>query len=84
MQTDDEMRAIAAGMKRAGLTNRAIAERRGISTRAAKTLCASLGAKRRLDGRGGSHYSGECGRVLAHATRFAHFGDEGDTHGQAH
>ena len=46
MQTDDEMRAIAAGMKRAGLTNRAIAERLGISLRAAKTLCASLGAKR--------------------------------------
>jgi hypothetical protein len=76
--TDDEMRAIAAGMKRAGLTNRAIAERIGISLRAAKALCASLGAKRRLDGKGGTYHSSECGRMLAHATRFAHFGDGND------
>ena len=84
MQTDDEMRAIAAGMKRAGLTNRAIAERLGISLQAAKTLCARLGAKRRLDGKGGTYHPSECGRMLAHTTRFAHFGDEEGTHGQAH
>jgi len=76
--TDDEMRAIAAGMKRAGLTNRAIAERLGISLRAAKTLCVSLGAKRRLDGKGGAYHNRGCGRLLAHATRFAHYEDGND------
>lgn len=57
-QWTDEMVAIAAGMKRAGLSNKAIAERLGISVRAVAGRMSRAGAKRRLDGRTGLRGAG--------------------------
>ena len=46
----DEMIAIAAGMKRAGLTNKVIAARLGVTASAVIGKCNRVGVHRRLDG----------------------------------
>jgi transposase len=50
---DEEMLARAAGMKRAGMTNKDIAARLGVSVGSVIGRMSRAGAKRRLDGRGG-------------------------------
>jgi Mn-dependent DtxR family transcriptional regulator len=45
----DEMKATAAGMKRAGFSNKAIAARLGVSPKAVQGCTQRLGAKRTLD-----------------------------------
>ena len=45
----DEMKATAAGMKRAGLSNKVIAARLGVSEKAVQGCTSRLGAKRTLD-----------------------------------
>lgn len=49
----DEMLAIAAGMKRAGLSNKVIAERLGVSVHAVSNRLNRAKATRRLDKRPG-------------------------------
>jgi hypothetical protein len=46
----DEMKATAAGMKRAGFSNKAIAARLGVSPKAVQGCTQRLGARRSLDG----------------------------------
>jgi predicted transcriptional regulator len=46
----DEMKAIAAGMKRAGFSAKAIAARLGVTPSAASNTTTRLGARRSLDG----------------------------------
>lgn len=58
----DEMTAIAAGMKRAGLSNKAIAARLGTTVPAVSGRMQQTGAKRRLDGRGGNRVA-PAGRI---------------------
>ena len=58
----EEMRATAAGMKRAGLPTKVIAARLGVSPRAVQSCLARLGA-RSLSRKGMK--SGKAGRVLA-------------------
>jgi hypothetical protein len=55
--TDDEV-ATLAGMKRAGLTNATIAKRLGRSICSVAQKVHQIGAKRRLDGKGGSLSNG--------------------------
>lgn len=50
---DEEMVARAVGMKRAGMTNKDIAERLGVSIGSVVGRMNRAKAKRRLDGRGG-------------------------------
>ena len=45
----DEMKATAAGMKRAGFSNKAIAARLKVSPKAVQGCTSRLGAKRTLD-----------------------------------
>ena len=54
MTWDDETKARAAGMKRAGMTNKQIAERMGCTVPAVRQVCSRIGAYRRLDHRTGS------------------------------
>lgn len=49
MTWDDETRARAAGMKRAGMTNKQIAVRLGVTERSVAHICSKAGAYRRLD-----------------------------------
>jgi transposase len=51
---DEEMVARAVGMKRAGMTNKDIAARLGVSIGSVIGRMSRAGAKRRLDGRGGA------------------------------
>jgi transposase len=65
----DEMKATAAGMKRAGFSNKAIAARLGVSVKAVQGCTTRLGARKSLDG----HYKSnpKWGRlVAANATTF--------------
>jgi hypothetical protein len=59
----DEMKATAAGMKRAGFSNKAIAARLGVSPKAVQGCTQRLGARRSLDG----HYKAtpKWGRLVA-------------------
>jgi transposase len=54
MTWDDETKARAAGMKRAGMTNKQIAERLGCTLKQAIHICGKMKAYRRLDHRTGS------------------------------
>ena len=49
MTWDDETRARAAGMKRAGMTNKQIAARLGTTASSVAHACSRIGAYRRLD-----------------------------------
>lgn len=50
---DDETRARAAGMKRAGMTNKQIAAWLGTTASAVENICHKMKAYRRLDHTGG-------------------------------
>lgn len=69
----DEMTAIAAGMKRAGMTHKAIAARLGVSENAVKGRMGRLGARRRLDGHSGGCWAPPgrltLGRLVTHEGR---------------
>ena len=53
-----EERALAAGMKRAGMTNKQIAKRLGRTPQAVGIRCCRQGSHRRLDGSGGYNHHG--------------------------
>ena len=53
---DAEMVARAAGLKRAGFTNKAIAEKLGVTAKAVIGRMSKAGARVRLDGKGGTHF----------------------------
>jgi hypothetical protein len=53
---DAEMVARAAGLKRAGFTTKAIAERLGVTAKAVANRMYRAGARVRLDGKSGSHF----------------------------
>ena len=59
--TEEEL-ATAAGLKRVGFSNKAIAARLGRTVRAVKARMSKLGAKRRLDGRTGNSGAYSFGR----------------------
>jgi len=52
---DAEMVARAAGLKRAGFSAKAIAERLGVTSKAVKARMYKVKARVRLDGKGGTH-----------------------------
>ena len=52
---DAEMVARAAGLKRAGFSNKAIAEKLGVTEKAIKARMYKAKARVRLDGKGGTH-----------------------------
>lgn len=52
---DEEMVARAAGMKRAGFSNKVIAERLGVTEQAVQGRMHRAKARVRLDGRGGTY-----------------------------
>jgi hypothetical protein len=54
---DEEMVARAAGMKRAGFTAKAIAERLGVTSKAVKARMYKAKARVGLDGKGGNRFS---------------------------
>jgi hypothetical protein len=53
-----EMVAIAAGMKRAGFTTKAIAARLGVPFKSTQNKLQEVGAKRNLDGTTGTKFKG--------------------------
>ncbi len=63
MTWDDETRARAAGMKRAGMTNRQIADRLGVTVAAVQNQCKKQKAYRWLDHRTGG--AGMIGKGIA-------------------
>ena len=62
IQWTNEMLATLAGMKRAGITTKAIATRLGISTASVQKKACELHAHRRLDGHSGG-FSPPAGRL---------------------
>jgi len=72
MTWDDETRARAAGMKRAGMTNKQIADRLGTTAAAVSKACGMIGAYRRLNHAGGGNFNGEAPtrliRYVGHGT----------------
>ena len=63
----EEMKARAASMKRAGIRNADIAKRLGVTEKAVRGMTHKLGARKRLDGKGGGHHFN--GRVTADLIR---------------
>jgi len=62
----EEMKTLAVGMKRAGMSNKAIAARLGTTPKAVGSMTAKLKARRRLDGKGGqvNQFKHATGRVV--------------------
>jgi hypothetical protein len=60
---DDELLARAVGLKRAGFSNKQIAEKLGKPLGSVKVRMARVGAKRRLDGKSGSRIAPPIGRM---------------------
>jgi hypothetical protein len=72
----DEMKATAAGMKRAGLSAKVIAARLGVSVGAVNGAMHRVGARRRLDGQ--YWKEPKMGRVLATTYTTKFMDDEGE------